>query len=82
MELGAIQCDVAELEYAHGAGNQQHLHHEPFDLRQEAFAKGVQGVVVRVQVRRNKQERHRVIGGGFQLAAGKDACGIAIGQDR
>lgn len=56
--LGAIQRDVAQLEYAQRAGDEQHLHHESFDLRQETFAEGVQGVVVGMQVRRDVQERY------------------------
>ena len=81
VDFGAVQRDVAQLEHAHRAGDEQHLNHESFDLRQEPFAESVQGVVVGVQVRRNVQERHGIIGGGFQFAAGEYAGRIAIGQD-
>ena len=36
-------------------------------MRQETFAEGVQDVVVGMQVRRNIQERHRIIGGHWLL---------------
>ena len=54
--LAAVQGNVAELEYAHGAGDQQDLHHQGFDLFQKPFAKGVQCVVVGVLVSAYKEK--------------------------
>lgn len=79
-ELAAIQRDVAEIEHAQRAGDHQYLHHQPLDLFQKAFAKGVQRIVIRMFVRSHKTKCNRVVGGVLQLATGKHACGIAVNQ--
>ncbi len=80
-DLAAVQRDVAEVEHAQGAGDQQDLHHQPFDLFQEPFAEGVQRVVVGVLVCGHKAEGDRIVGGVFQLAAGEHARGVAVNQN-
>jgi hypothetical protein len=64
------------------AGQLQQLHEQRLQLRKEAPAEGGNGVVVRVGVGGEIPEGHRVVGGPFDLPAGKHAGGIAVEQQR
>lgn len=80
MNLGAIQCDVAELEQLHLARQHQHLHEQCLDFLQKPPPEGGQRVMVRMGVGRHKAKRDRVIGGAFNLAARMHAAGVAVDQ--
>jgi len=45
VDLTSIQRDVPHAEQTERAGDHQRLHHQRFDLFEEAFAEGVQRVV-------------------------------------
>ena len=51
VNLGAIQCDGAQLEQLHLPGDAQHLHEQHLDLFEKASAEGAQRIVVGVSVR-------------------------------
>ena len=80
VDLGAVQRHRAHLEHAHLAGQQKHLDEQRLDLLEEAAAECGNGVVVGVLVRRDKAERHRIVGSPLQLAAGKHPGGVAVDQ--
>ena len=80
LELGAVQGDGAKLEQLHLAGQQQHLYEQLFQFRQKAAAKGGQRVMVGMGIGGQVAERHRVIGGTLDLAAGDHPGGVAVDQ--
>ena len=58
------------------------LNKERLEFTQEASTESCERVVVGVAASGNKAKGDRVIGRAFELAAGEDACGVAIHQDR
>ena len=82
LDLGAVESHVAQADEFHRLRDQQHLHHQAFNLRQKALTEGVEGVVIRVFVGRDIAERHRVVGGALQFAAPEHARGVAVDQGR
>ena len=52
VNLAAVQTDVAQLEHTSRLCQEQDLHKQLLDLRQEGLAKGGNGIVVGVQTTR------------------------------
>jgi len=80
VQLRPVEPHRAQLQHAHLARQQQHLHEQGFDLRQKASSEHRNGVVVRMVIRRDEAERHAVIRRPLQLAAGEHAGRVAIHQ--
>ncbi len=80
LHLGAIQRNAAQLDQLHLLRDQQHLHEQLLYLARKPLAKGGQRVMVRMRVRRNVAERHRVIGRSLNLAAREHARRIPVHQ--
>ncbi len=78
MDLGPIQADRAQRQYSHFLRQQQHLHEQPLEVRQEGGAEGRDGVVVGVPVARDVAERHRLVRGPLDLARTEHARRIPI----
>lgn len=82
VNLGAVQTDSAQLQELHFLSHFQHLDENTGQFVQEAAAQGRQGVVIGMIVRSNETKSHRIVGVPLDLAAGEDARGIAIDQQR
>ncbi len=80
VNLRAVQRHRAQLEQAHLARQLQHPHEQRCNVLEKTPAKRRDGVVVRMIVRRNEAERHRIIRRPLQLAARKHAGRIAVNQ--
>ena len=81
VDLGAVERHRAHLEHAHLARHRQHLDEQPLDLLEKPPPERRDRVVIRMLVRRDEAERHRVIGRPLQLAAREHAGRVAIDQD-
>ena len=82
MELGAVKTDHAQFEQFHFLGQFQHLHKQAFQFAEKAPPEGGQRVVVRMAAGGNVAEGNRIISRSLQPAAGEDARGVAVHQDR
>jgi hypothetical protein len=78
--LGAVQCDGAQLQALHLARQHQHLHEQRFDLRQKAPPERGNAVVVGLGVGSDEAHGHRVVAGALDLAAGVQPGGVAVDQ--
>ncbi|KAG1223495.1 hypothetical protein G6F67_009633 [Rhizopus microsporus] len=82
VNLGTVQTHRAQLQQLHFLSHFQHLDKNTGQLIQETAAEARQGVVIRVLVRGDEAKRHRIVGRPLDLAAGEDARGIAVDQQR
>ena len=81
VDLGAVERHRAHLEHAHLARHRQHLDEQSLDLLEKPSPERRDRVVIRMLVRRDEAEGHRVIARPLQLAAREHAGRVAINQD-
>ena len=82
LDLGPVQTDRAQLHQPHRLRHQQDLHEQRFELAKEALSEIRDGTVIGIGVGADEAKRNRVVGGLRQLAAGEQASGIAVEQQR
>jgi len=68
MELGPVQTNRAQREYARLLREQEHLYEEVLQFGQERAPKRGQRIVVRMQIACDEAERHCLIRGALDLA--------------
>ena len=80
--LGPVGGQIAQLDHAHLAGQAQHLEEEGPKRRQVDLAKIADGAEVRRIIADNGSESQIAFAGGRDLAAGADAHGVGVDQER
>ncbi len=78
VDLGAVQRHRAELQHPDLAGHAEHVNEQLLDLLEKTTAEIGNGVVVGMLIGGDEAERHRIIRGTLQLAAGEHARGVAV----